>query len=312
MDEVKNNNAVSKDKPEAVDHPAHYQGKHECIEVMRALFGDRAVADFCRCNSFKYRFRADGKGGAEDIRKAEWYEDYLMKMNVGDPIDADDPTDPMVAASVDIYRKLSDGIDELRSQVSAGLEEFFEKIMKNMDDEPKPLHEDPEFYKSMCGDMSDASIPLSAGIGVNLNATGYTSEQLVNGITDGVKRMFGDRESEKNAAAEFRKNQAKEKTGVPKFIGSSQIVAVEGSIVRITWGDGKELKPDGYGISGVSTYPHHGEEMCLENCKSFAAQRGWKAGNIIVSVENPLEGKLYCYGNHGYFWEEIGTICGYA
>lgn len=105
MDEVKNNNAVSKDKPEAVDHPAHYQGKHECIEVMRALFGDRAVADFCRCNSFKYRFRADGKGGAEDIRKAEWYEDYLMKMNVGDPIDADDPTDPMVAASVDAYRK---------------------------------------------------------------------------------------------------------------------------------------------------------------------------------------------------------------
>ncbi len=78
MDEVKNNNAVSKDKPEAVDHPAHYQGKHECIEVMRALFGDRAVADFCRCNSFKYRFRADGKGGAEDIRKAEWYEEYLM------------------------------------------------------------------------------------------------------------------------------------------------------------------------------------------------------------------------------------------
>lgn len=78
MDEVKNNNAVSKDKPEAVDHPAHYQGKHECIEVMRALFGDRAVADFCRCNSFKYRFRADGKVGAEDIRKAEWYEEYLM------------------------------------------------------------------------------------------------------------------------------------------------------------------------------------------------------------------------------------------
>lgn len=158
MDEVKNNNAVSKDKPEAVDHPAHYQGKHECIEVMRALFGDRAVADFCRCNSFKYRFRADGKGGAEDIRKAEWYEDYLMKMNVGDPIDADDPTDPMVAASVDAYRKMSDGIDELRSQVSAGLEEFFEKIMKNMDDEPKPLHEDKEFYDFMCGDESGESI----------------------------------------------------------------------------------------------------------------------------------------------------------
>lgn len=311
MDEVKNNNAVSTEKPEAVDSPAHYQGKHECIEVMRTLFGDRAVADFCRCNSFKYRFRADGKGGAEDIRKAEWYEDYLMKMNIGDPIDADDPTDPMVAASVAVYKKMSDGIDELRSQVSASLEEFFEKIMKNMDDEPKPLHEDPEFYRFMCGDTSDASIPLSAGIGVSPNVPGYTSEQLVNGITDGVKRMFCDRESEKSAAAELR-NMVKGKAAVPKFIDSSQIVAVEGSIVRITWGDGKELKPDGYGISGVSTYPHHGEEMCLENCRRFAAQCGWRSGNITVTVECPTEGKVYCHGNHGDFWEEIGTTCGYA
>lgn len=64
----------------AVDHPAHYQGKHECIEVMRVLFGDRAVMDFCKLNSYKYRFRADKKNGAEDIKKAEWYEDYLIKM----------------------------------------------------------------------------------------------------------------------------------------------------------------------------------------------------------------------------------------
>lgn len=305
MNEAKNNNAVSTDKPEAVDHPAHYQGKHECIEVMRALFGDRAVADFCRCNSFKHRFRADGKGGAEDIRKAEWYESYLIKMNVSDP------TDSMVAAGVDVYRKMSDGIDELRGQVSAGLEEFFEKIMKNMDDEPKPLHEDPEFYKSMCGDMSDADIPLSAGIDVNSNVPGYTSEQFVNDITDGVKRMFCDRESEKSAAAELG-NMVKGKAVVPKFIEGSQIVAAEGSIVRMTWDNGKELKPDGYGISGVSTYPHHGEEMCLENCKGLAAQQGWKSGTITVSVEYPSEGKIYRYGNHGYFWEEIGTICGYA
>lgn len=28
----------------------------------------------------KYRFRADRKNGEEDIKKAEWYEDYLMKL----------------------------------------------------------------------------------------------------------------------------------------------------------------------------------------------------------------------------------------
>lgn len=31
-----------------IDHPAHYSGEHECIEVMRALFGYEAVKDFCR------------------------------------------------------------------------------------------------------------------------------------------------------------------------------------------------------------------------------------------------------------------------
>lgn len=64
----------------AVDHPAHYQGKHKCIEVMRALFGDGAVMNFCKLNSYKYRFRSYKKNGDEDIKKAEWYEDYLIKM----------------------------------------------------------------------------------------------------------------------------------------------------------------------------------------------------------------------------------------
>lgn len=68
---------------EQVDHPAHYQGKHECIDVMRAMFGDAAVKGFCRCNAFKYRFRAgkkDGNSATQDIAKAEWYEGYLMNM----------------------------------------------------------------------------------------------------------------------------------------------------------------------------------------------------------------------------------------
>lgn len=68
---------------EAVNHPKHYAGRHECIEVMRALFGDAAVMNFCKCNSFKYRFRASDKNGTEDIRKAEWYENYLIQMQKG-------------------------------------------------------------------------------------------------------------------------------------------------------------------------------------------------------------------------------------
>ena len=66
-----------------VNHPTHYQGKYECIDLMRALYGDEAVAGFCKCNAYKYRFRAgkkEGEDAQKDIAKAEWYEDYLMTL----------------------------------------------------------------------------------------------------------------------------------------------------------------------------------------------------------------------------------------
>ena len=68
---------------EKVDHPEHYQGKNECIDVMIAMFGAEAVKSFCRCNAYKYRFRADRKNGEEDIRKAEWYESKLIELEGG-------------------------------------------------------------------------------------------------------------------------------------------------------------------------------------------------------------------------------------
>jgi hypothetical protein len=74
---------VEETPKEAVDHPAHYQGKYECIDEMRVLFGDEAVKGFCMCNAYKYRYRAGKKQGEEyekDIAKAEWYMDYLMTM----------------------------------------------------------------------------------------------------------------------------------------------------------------------------------------------------------------------------------------
>lgn len=70
-----------KETNEAVNHPTHYQGKYECIDEMRALFGDEAVKHFCMCNAYKYRFRANRKNGEEDIKKAEWYMEYLMWLN---------------------------------------------------------------------------------------------------------------------------------------------------------------------------------------------------------------------------------------
>lgn len=67
---------------DVVNNPKHYcSGAHECIDIMEELFGIQAVIDFCKCNIFKYRFRATQKNGDEDISKAEWYENKLIELN---------------------------------------------------------------------------------------------------------------------------------------------------------------------------------------------------------------------------------------
>lgn len=68
------------EEPEKVDHPAHYQGKHECIDEMVAMFGVEAVKHFCMCNVYKYRYRAAAKNGQEDLDKANWYMDKLIEL----------------------------------------------------------------------------------------------------------------------------------------------------------------------------------------------------------------------------------------
>ena len=70
-----------------VNHPEHYQGKNECIDVMIAMFGIEAVKHFCMCNAYKYRFRADKKNGMEDIEKAEWYESKLIELGGVDNVE---------------------------------------------------------------------------------------------------------------------------------------------------------------------------------------------------------------------------------
>lgn len=69
---------------ETVNHPPHYQGRFECIDEMIALFGVEAVKAFCRCNVYKYRYRADRKNGDEDIKKCEWYMQKLIELESDD------------------------------------------------------------------------------------------------------------------------------------------------------------------------------------------------------------------------------------
>lgn len=65
-------------KKEAVNHPAHYtQGNVETIEIIKAMGCAEA---FCQGNIVKYITRYRYKGGLEDLKKAQWYLGYLIKM----------------------------------------------------------------------------------------------------------------------------------------------------------------------------------------------------------------------------------------
>ena len=66
-------NCADEEAGDNVNHPSHYTGRYECIDVMQDVFGDEATNDFCLCNAFKYIWRARKKNGLEDVKKAVWY-----------------------------------------------------------------------------------------------------------------------------------------------------------------------------------------------------------------------------------------------
>jgi Protein of unknwon function (DUF3310) len=52
-----------------VNHPTHYKSHKsgvECIQITEHM-------NFCLGNAMKYIWRADLKGGVEDLEKAVWY-----------------------------------------------------------------------------------------------------------------------------------------------------------------------------------------------------------------------------------------------
>lgn len=64
-----------------VNHPEHYtQGGIECIDALAAatinLQGLEAV---CTANAIKYLWRWKGKNGVEDLKKAKWYINRLIR-----------------------------------------------------------------------------------------------------------------------------------------------------------------------------------------------------------------------------------------
>ena len=64
-----------------VNNPLHYNnGSVECIEAIEAMLNKDEYIGYLRGNALKYRWRFRYKNKPfEDLRKARWYEDRLMK-----------------------------------------------------------------------------------------------------------------------------------------------------------------------------------------------------------------------------------------
>lgn len=66
---------------DAVNHPQHYtQGGIECIDALEAATaGLEGIEAVCTANAIKYLWRHKQKNGVEDLRKAIWYINRLIR-----------------------------------------------------------------------------------------------------------------------------------------------------------------------------------------------------------------------------------------
>lgn len=71
---------VKLDKPSMVDHPFHYNGSIEAIDAIAAATAElTGVEAFDTGNALKYLWRWKRKNGVEDLNKAVWYIQHLIK-----------------------------------------------------------------------------------------------------------------------------------------------------------------------------------------------------------------------------------------
>ena len=64
-----------------VNHPSHYtQGRIECIDALKAATVSKTgIEAVCTANAIKYLWRYEEKNGIEDVKKARWYIDRLIR-----------------------------------------------------------------------------------------------------------------------------------------------------------------------------------------------------------------------------------------
>lgn len=63
-----------------VQQPDHYnQGSIECIQAIKASMCQHKFCGYLKGNIEKYIWRYERKNKVQDLQKARWYLDYLIK-----------------------------------------------------------------------------------------------------------------------------------------------------------------------------------------------------------------------------------------
>ena len=71
---------VKKEKHDPVQRPMHYQGKIECIDLIKDRVGSNNFPAYLEGNIWKYLFRHKNKdSNIECLEKAQWYLNALIK-----------------------------------------------------------------------------------------------------------------------------------------------------------------------------------------------------------------------------------------
>lgn len=81
--ELYSEDAENKLVEDLVNHPEHYKAKNgvEAITLIAAFTEDlKGMEAVCTANALKYLCRWHKKNGLEDLKKAQWYLNYLIDM----------------------------------------------------------------------------------------------------------------------------------------------------------------------------------------------------------------------------------------
>ena len=102
-----------------VNEPPHYnQAGIECIDAIQAALTPEEFRGYCKGNNLKYTWREQYKNKTEDLRKAAWYLDKLLK----------DPQEYLRKLGIAF---LSEHIDEIEKGAKQG-EKFAKEVLKDV------------------------------------------------------------------------------------------------------------------------------------------------------------------------------------